>query len=452
MVALLKQFNLWSAGKIIFVLSVFSCILLVILFFREYLSAQLFNLALGVIVIPFAIKINSRKKGSFRFAIVAVSFMLLSFYVPVHTFIYFALISVLLFLVESRFGRINFLTVVVAVLVMPITSYLLNTFSFPVRIWLTSVCGYLFGLAGVPVVIAGNTIVFDGVDFTVDPACMGLSMLTTSFLVGVLLLGFYQKQCKKELPVWGVCLYLLIILLLNVFSNLIRMMVLVLFQVMPETIMHDIVGIICFSVQVILPAWIISRLMMMKLGKQSKEDNRIFRKNTGKLFYIPVQIACCLLLWMATLHVSDKKISGELQTMHVPGYETTRHSQGIFKLENNNSLVYVKRIRWFCDTEHNPMICWKGSGYTITQVQETVRGDFSIYTGILYNGQDVLYTAWWYTNGYSMTNSQLHWRWDMLKGAHPYSLVNVTVASKEELESGISEMIGLAHEVVAFRF
>jgi exosortase N len=118
----------------------------------------------------------------------------------------------------------------------------------------------------------------------------------------------------------------------------------------------------------------------------------------------------------------------------------TPYAPGILKLQNKQALVYIKYIRGFYDTDHNPMICWKGSGYVFEQIQKEKISNQEIYTGMLINGDEKLYSAWWYGNGLSSTVSQFKWRWDMLRGAEGYAVVNVTCASQEELDKQVKKV------------
>jgi hypothetical protein len=79
------------------------------------------------------------------------------------------------------------------------------------------------------------------------------------------------------------------------------------------------------------------------------------------------------------------------------------------------------------------MICWRGSGYTFQQVEKQVIAGTMVYSGLLLNDKEKFYTAWWYDNGTTRTIEQLTWRWDVLKGATTYSIVNVTSPGKEQL-------------------
>ncbi len=121
-------------------------------------------------------------------------------------------------------------------------------------------------------------------------------------------------------------------------------------------------------------------------------------------------------------------------------FSVTPYAPGILKLQNQQALVYIKYIRGFYDTDHNPMICWKGSGYVFEQIQKEKISKDEIYTGMLVNGEERLYSAWWYDNGSSTATSQFEWRWDMLKGADIYAVINVTCASRQELEKQVKSI------------
>jgi exosortase N len=435
--------DLWAilkkhSSRIVFVACIVSLLLTAVVCLRTFLAHQLFHLLLGLLAIPFVMQTRP-EKGTYRFAAVALMMMALSCFLPVYTLVYFALLSILLYLVECHFGRVNFPTIVVVILTTPIATYLANTFSFPIRLWLTSVCGRIFRAAGIAVETAGNTLMYEGADYTVDPACMGLNMLIASLIIGLLLWGYHQKRHHRELPAWLVCVYLLWILALSIFSNLVRMMLLVFFHIFPGVALHDAVGILCLLAQVVLPAWLTCRVVFASPKTSSCAPVVAINKMR---FATWLQVVCCVLLWMSALRVVKHNAD---QTSPVPapsfaGYTTTRHSREVIKLENDTALIYIKRIRWFCDTEHSPMICWSGSGYRMTQVREVALSGMTVYTGILQRGTDRLYTAWWYSNGLSATHRQLKWRRDMLVGAPAYVLLNVTTASRASLETEIDKI------------
>ena len=434
--------------QVIFAGTVLTTLLVAGIYLRDFLSQQLFNLVLAVLTIPFVLPSGGRGKGGFRFAGVALCIMGLSFYMPVSTFVYLSLVATLLFATESRFGRVNFQVIVVILLSMPLSTYLVDIFGFPIRLQLTSICGYIFRLGGFPIETVGNTFSYEGNDFVVDPACMGLNMLISSFLIGMLLLGFYQKRYGRRVSPLVLMLYLAGILLLNIFSNLIRIMVLVLFRIYPDTFMHDAVGLLCFLIQIMLPAWGICRFLARSCSRpvEGETTTKPAPHSTPALLRKGlVHLVCCGLLWVAATRVAEKKKLPPIVTTSVvlSGYTATPHSPDVVKLENDFSLVYIKQIRWFCDIDHHPTLCWGGSGYRFFRVQEATLNETRVYTAILQKNNDTLYTAWWYSNGEGTTNSQFQWRKEMLFGAPAYSLLNVTTSDKNRLSDEVKKLAEL---------
>jgi exosortase N len=114
---------------------------------------------------------------------------------------------------------------------------------------------------------------------------------------------------------------------------------------------------------------------------------------------------------------------------------------GVVKLQSKDALIYIKYIRGFFDTEHNPMICWSGGGYQFKRVtRETIAGR-KVYTATIFNGTDNLYTAWWYDNGVKHTTEQFEWRWDLVRGGKPYVLINIACSSREHLNNLIQTIL-----------
>jgi len=116
-------------------------------------------------------------------------------------------------------------------------------------------------------------------------------------------------------------------------------------------------------------------------------------------------------------------------------------ANGVTKYQSRQALVYFKPVRTFYATEHHPLICWEGSGYTFRHVQLQQLGNHVVYTGELQKGTDRLYTAWWMDNGRHRTVNQWDWRWRMLKGESHFRLINLTVARREELPMAVQATI-----------
>jgi exosortase N len=400
---------------------------------------------LGMIALPVTASFNRFGKGSPRFFWASLFFFALFILIPAKTFFYLSVAAAGLFFAEIFYGRINLLPQLVLIAMSPWANTIADLFSFPIRLQLTKLAGTLLSLITEHVQVQGNMIIYNGNEFSVDPACMGLQMIITSLLCGMILIGFYQKKLNKSLRGWQIINILGLIILLNIIANLFRICCLVQFNILPDTFMHEMIGIICLITYVIIPVMLLSKWIVERYGvlKQDIRGTYYIRSTSGMLLRNSI-LAICLLTGM--LHVGiDSQLTTNIPA--IAGYHTQSLPGNVIKLENSHSLVYIKHIPGCYYTEHHPMLCWKGSGYEFRQVQERRIDGSIVYTALLQQGNDILYTAWWYENGLESTTSQLQWRWDVFRGAHPYSLVNVTATNEAQLE----REIGTIRQLKPFR-
>jgi exosortase N len=113
----------------------------------------------------------------------------------------------------------------------------------------------------------------------------------------------------------------------------------------------------------------------------------------------------------------------------------------VLKLQQERSLVYVKWLRGFYDSDHNPTLCWKGSGYAFANTKEAMIAGKKLYVAQLQKGGATLYTAWWYGNADHYTTSQWEWRKAALHADERFALVNVTAATEKELHATLKNII-----------
>ncbi|SDF69534.1 exosortase N [Chitinophaga filiformis] len=407
-----------------------------------YLVWDTTGVILGTAALFFTASFNTSGRGSIRYFFIALASLLLYLLIPAKTFLCISCLCGCLFMIETFYGRMNFLPVLVLVMMSPLFEYAMNVFSFPIRLALTGWAGSIIRITGQEVSVQGNMITCNGNEFSVDPACMGLQMMVTASLCGMILIGFYQQQYKKALGIWLVLSILAGMILMNVASNLLRIIFLVYLNIMPSTVMHDVTGILCLVLYVIVPLLFLIQWMVRKYGKPVQvHRKRYVLRSAVKLFLLNLLLPAGLLI-VFIINKSkevDQQVLSNVPAM--PGYTVQSLPGNIIRLNNDTLLVYIKHIPASYYTEHNPMICWKGSGYEFYKVEEKLVGGHTIYTALLQQEKDRLYTAWWYDNGLVSTSSQLQWRWDVLLGAHPYSLVNVTASSEHELRLAVNEIL-----------
>ena len=278
-------------------------------------------------------------------------------------------------------------------------------------------------------------------EFSVDDACMGLSMVTIGLLLGVFLLAYFQYKTQKIISLLQVFLSLLVIFILVISANLFRIIFLVQFQVLPDNILHEIIGVLCFAAYVLLPALLVIKFIIKK--STVKNITRLGLKaksRADEIYYFLLLV----LLAIVIIRVNNSKNQSSMLAatgISLPGYSSELINNEIIKAENGNALIYVKHIKGFYSTEHSPMICWRGSGYEMASVQEMKIGKRNVYSGILKEGKNKLYTAWWFDNGDYQTTDQLDWRWKVLRGAQEFSIVNVTTTSTAELVKSVERVM-----------
>ena len=401
--------------------------------FQNYMDVMSLPFLLGVVTLIMIIKPQRKVIHQYRYCIIAILLLLLSFIIPVKILLYFSVGFALFFLLEAKGYDVGFAGGLVLFIMSPIFQYAANTFSFPIRLQLAQWVGVMMKWISASTSIRENIIYHKNGEFSVDPACMGLNMLVTSLLLGYSLLAYCQRKYDLLFRNWMVFIYTIGIIVLNIISNLFRIFLLVQFSVLPGTIMHDVVGLACMLIYVMLPAG----LLLMKYRAQpflsSRSDTKTLHTATPRYLLHTLLFTMILFATQRVIATDTFKAFEKIENCVVADYKITCFAPGILKLENNTSLVYVKYLRGFYDTDHNPAICWKGSGYELSETKMDAAGEVPVYTSMLVNGTETLYTAWWYSNNVSHTVSQLEWRWAMLQGKGPYAIINVTTNNKNEL-------------------
>ena len=197
----------------------------------------------------------------------------------------------------------------------------------------------------------------------------------------------------------------------------------------------------CFVLYTIVPSIFIFSWFVKRFGEEVTKNEQVVNAPRYSLQILFTGVVIIILFFSAR-NITNTEANAPVVLPRAEGYEATMFSADVVKLKSDKALVYVKTIEGFYASEHNPLMCWIGSGYEFEELQKKVYGSNVFYTGTLRNGADVLYTAWWYDNGTNRTIEQLEWRWDMLKGSNAYAVVNVTCNTEEELEGEINKIIG----------
>lgn len=366
--------------------------------------------------------------GTRRCYYAALFMAVLTWWLPASTFLYFTIVFALMFLVESYLVRLNAIPLFLAAVAAPIFEYAVTVFSFPLRVQLTSIAGDMLSQLG-NVSVEGNMITFNGAEFSVDPACMGLHMLAVSLVAGLALTGVQGRRMGRRLSWHSLLLMLATMLALNIVCNLCRIVMIVNFRLLPGTVGHEIAGLACFALYVLLPAGWLSGQLLRRFGKPFAHNNNEYTpKSHATGFNLSLLVIVALLVGM-------RPAMPPLPVITVPAGYAAQQIGEVTKIQQEAVLIYVKPIRSFYATDHHPTICWQGSGFRFKKVQEEVWDGFAVYTAVLEKGAQRLYTAWWYDSGRHAGISQWQWRWNALLTGDSYAVHNVTVMEKEELRA-----------------
>jgi exosortase/archaeosortase family protein len=425
------------------------------------------SLYAGVLLAPVIVLVRQPLSGvSYRFGFLAALFIGCSMLLPNRTFHFFALAFTILFVIENWLGRLNGLPFFLIIFMSSLVKNWVIVFGFPLRLQLSAFASKILSSIGFDAHSEGNIIVVNEETFSVDPACMGLSMVQISLLFGLAIMAIFERKTTKILPFWSICVVLMLVFGFNIFYNLLRILLLVLMHWMPGNAMHDIGGLVGLILYVFLPTWFLVRLFYNKFGRSTLDRNRNtddadntekngfwvnlnkkIRFNPPNLlnprsnYYLIGSLLFASILWIAFHETKRAKASSQTQypildlKLQKENFKEKKLAHGVVQYVSDSILIYVKPIQGFYSAEHTPLICWGGNGYEFSATNEkTLPNGQKYYTGLLKKGTETIHTAWWYSNGTTQTTSQWTWRWMDLQGKPDFFLINISANEEEVLE------------------
>ncbi len=403
-----------------------------------------FSLQLGLLLFPFVIRVRE-KPGGYRYALLAaISGGILLFFRSSSLY-YLSSIFIALFILEQWWGKLNNLPILLLLAISPLSSNIVYTWSFPIRIQLSQLASQTLQAVKMNVEAEGNMIYLDGQSFSVDPACVGLKMMIVSFVLGLVIMAFFEKKYRYNLKFYEAGILLLSIFAGAIISNFIRLLTLIIFQISPDNPMHDLVGLLSLGLYVLLPFYFIVKYIFEK--KRLKENwIAPFSPHLLKFPSVPAWAAPTLVFLLFLQVLNGRQFlelpaidHQALQTIKIKDFNNELTDKGILKFHNEEALVYVKPPVKAFQGSHDPRICWEGSGYQFSKVQIEQIGGRLVYTALLNKGKDQIFSAWWYANGDMETPYEWAWRWENLKGGKPFYLINVSFEDREKLVEWIKQ-------------
>lgn len=427
----------WRTHSVLFMSALMALSGAVIAFPASYVSNM--NVLLGFCLLPFSIFLHGHRRINAWFLVITIATAALAFTLNVRICYFFSLAFYFLFIIELAFGRVGHLASFLILFMSPFFEQVAVIMGFPVRLQLSQWAGALLAFTGLNIKVDGNAMLMNGTVFTVDEACMGLHMLSVSLLMGVFILAHRYRMLGRHLPAAILVAFFLVVLILNGLSNLFRIMMLVMFGILPGHAMHDVVGILCLLLYTVVPLFLLSKWVVTRFGIPA-----LARKPARPLATVVrgsiVVLALMMLALGSFMSHRHEHVRTRVGRAQLASLKSELMQNGITKFYDGDILVYVKPIPEFFTGEHTPLICWKGSGYRFGAVRRSTIAGREVYVGSLIKGVSHLTTAWWYDNGEIETISQWDWRLRMLQGEADFCLVNVTAKDPQTLYKNLESI------------
>jgi exosortase N len=368
----------------------------------------------------------------------AITFLGLYYLVHVYSVFYLGFGLVLMVVLMYTTYRPTLLSYALLYLTAPVFQYVIQAYSFSIRLQLTNFAAKVLREVYPSIEQAGNRLVLDDITYTVVPECMGLDMLTSALVIAVCLMVFKARQNNKNAGFKVITLMLTAAITYVLFGNITRIIITVIFSAMPDTILHEFIGILVFVVNICLPLLLTvsaSKKLFLPINNQIKQKIVLHR--------VSIIILLALLAGSGFVTKNQLKLDASPLAIDLPGMCRSVGPGGVIKFSNDQALVYIKPPAFILGADHHPYICWQASGYQVTEeTLEQVNG-FDVSTFQLdKDGEPPLFSIWWYSNGKQHTSNQIRWRLAPFKSEAAYSVINVSAVSKEDCLKLTHQLLG----------
>jgi len=235
----------------------------------------------------------------------------------------------------------------------------------------------------------------------------------------------------------------MIALLLAVVANFNRMLALVIFHVLPDNFMHDVIGLFSLILYVLAPIYFLGKPYAKKFAKEYFEINPKANNRVYLQLLMPLMLLVGLLFYAGpTTNEPERNIDERLSAVQLSGFETETLPTGIVKLKNEEALIYLKPPVTGFGTTHDPRYCWNGDGYKFSHIHEVEIAGVTVYAAELNKENTKLYTLWWYDNGKEKTIQEWNWRWKSITSRRSgFSLVNITMMEEDLLHETAEQIL-----------
>lgn len=380
---------------------------------------------------------------------VQLTILISLFFVSVHnsylSLTWIASIWIGLILLKTFGWKVHFLGKSLFLLVPPFSLKYTLLFGFSLRLFLTYLVGKILQILDPNTIIHGNSLIFQGNEFIVDPACEGLKM-TTGFIC-LLFLFFYRTRIKSMLLNFFIFIFSFVLLL---FANFIRIFLLVWFNIPPESNFHYFIGLVLFFCILLYPLLLLSEFFLEK-NPNSKQQ----AYNTKRTPILSISLVSFLILFnrlypynkpkQNTTTALPKKLENFQKTS-----PTLSEEIGIYS--NQNQSFILKSNPDPLRISHHPRQCWEGVGYEIIK-EETleINGLGKLRRALLKKNNNFFPLYWWYQPikkiEYNITDSEYEWRKNMLLDKVEYFQVNVSFKDTKNLENELLKVRNIINKL-----
>jgi exosortase N len=401
--------------------------------FIDYFQVD-FKLILILGTLPFVLRKQS-DSGSLRYGYFAIFMFLISIHLEMTTLYLFAVIFSLFFVFEFRHGKLQTTPLMIILLVTPAVGTLVNLVGFEFRLYLTKIAVQFLNILPNSNYVANGNILLNGdYEYHVDPACIGLNMTIFSFFIALLFYSYFQNKLKKKSNFVDYILLIVFAFILNLISNLFRIILLTVLDIHPESIAHDIIGILCLVAYVVIPLWYSTRLWFKYKKENVTTTTPTKTPNKIHSYSILIILFLFLLAFLLFIDTGNSEKAFEVSNDYLEqNFEYQEEEFNVHQYTNDNCIIYIKPKMSFYSMEHSPLICWRGCGYSIKKGKIVQAGNHDVFFSELESQGDKLYSVWWYDDGSEKTNSQIIWRTKSLLFNKKFYIINVVSDDKEKV-------------------
>ena len=208
-------------------------------------------------------------------------------------------------------------------------------------------------------------------------------MFKTGLLSGALVLTLEERKHQKYFNSIQILLFCFVLIVLNTISNYFRIITLVLFNCTEENVLHHSIGILCFVFYQIIPM-----LFLIRFFRPKKEEIHV----TRNLYPVLFTLAGTLIVIGTSFEIKKEQHYNLLENLN-PEYQNKKGvwvNKEVFKIVTPEKLIYIKT------SNHNPLVCWTGTGYIIMESKEIKKGNERISRVKMEKNNIQYYSYWWY--------------------------------------------------------